>query len=36
MKNVKGDVEVIKKLAEFYLKIADFKNARAYLELLIA
>ena len=36
MKNVKGSVEDVKKLAAFYLKIADFKNAKAYLESLIS
>lgn len=36
MKNVKGSVEDVKKLAAFYLKIADFKNAYAYLESLIS
>ena len=36
MKNVKGDIEDSKKLASFYLKVADFKNAKAYLESLLS
>ena len=36
MKNVKGDIEDAKKLANFYLKVADFKNAKAYLESLLS
>lgn len=35
MKNVKGEPEDIKKLAAFYLRVADFNNANAYLESLL-
>ena len=36
MKNLKGDISTIKKFATFYLKIADFKSAKAYLETMLA